>query len=94
MASGDDRTPLLTAEEGGVRQRTTRPEAATQRRWQPPQDSDWDPDLPYGGKVYLARKKKPDPMSVRVAEVRGSYAFCFSRLQSSFDIDPDLDLEI
>uniref|UniRef100_K1PI67 Death ligand signal enhancer n=1 Tax=Magallana gigas TaxID=29159 RepID=K1PI67_MAGGI len=23
--------------------------------------SDWDSDLPYGGKVYLARKKKPDP---------------------------------
>lgn len=30
--------------------------------------SDWDSDLPYGGKVYLARKKKPDPTYVKVIE--------------------------
>ena len=27
-------------------------------------------DLPYSGKVYMARKKKPDPLYVRVLEVR------------------------
>ncbi|XP_033104603.1 uncharacterized protein LOC117107144 [Anneissia japonica] len=32
-------------------------------------DSDYDdPDLPYGGKVYLARKKKPDTLLVRFIE--------------------------
>ncbi|KAJ8303047.1 hypothetical protein KUTeg_019443 [Tegillarca granosa] len=43
-------------------------ESELRHRWQPQNDPDWDPDLPYGGKVYLARKKKPDPMHVRVAE--------------------------
>jgi hypothetical protein len=33
------------------------------------EDPDWDPNLPYGGKVYLARKKKPDPLYVTVIEV-------------------------
>lgn len=26
-------------------------------------------DLPYSGKVYMARKKKPEPLYVRVLEV-------------------------
>lgn len=44
-------------------------ESELRQRWTPQNDPDWNPDLPYGGKVYLARKKKPDPMHVRVAEV-------------------------
>ena len=39
-------------------------------RYQPEMDPEWSESLPYGGKVYLARKKKPDPMYVRVFEVR------------------------
>ena len=63
-----DRTPLL-AEEGGVRQRTSAPEPPPAgKRWQPA-PGEWNPNLPYGGKVYLARKKKPDPLWVRVVEV-------------------------
>lgn len=46
-----------------VRQRLIQPETEEH-------DADWDPNLPYGGKVYLARKKKPDPLHVRVIEVR------------------------
>lgn len=30
--------------------------------------TDWDPDLPYGGKVFLARKKKPDPLWMKCLE--------------------------
>ena len=65
-AKEEDTTPLL-AEEGGVRQRNK-----TQRenkKYEPSADSDWDPNLPYGGKVYLARKKKPDPWWVTALEV-------------------------
>ena len=61
------RTPLLMAEEGGLRQRS-QPDPQGER-YQPPRGSDWDPNLPYGGKVYLARKKKPDPLWVRITEV-------------------------
>ncbi|VDH93957.1 uncharacterized protein LOC143080534 [Mytilus galloprovincialis] len=43
----------------GVRQRLIQPEN---------EDPEWDPSLPYGGKVYLARKKKPDPLYVRIIE--------------------------
>ncbi|KAL5022433.1 hypothetical protein ScPMuIL_001588 [Solemya velum] len=32
------------------------------------EDPEWDPNLPYGGKVYLARRKKPDPWHVRILE--------------------------
>lgn len=45
----------------GVRQRLIQPEN---------EDPEWDPSLPYGGKVYLARKKKPDPLYVRIIEVQ------------------------
>ncbi|XP_070574886.1 secretory immunoglobulin A-binding protein EsiB-like [Ptychodera flava] len=31
-------------------------------------DEEYDPNLPYGGKVYLARKKKPDTLTVRILE--------------------------
>lgn len=65
MEGVGDRTPLL-AEEGGLRQRSTAD--SSQERYQP-KPGDWDPSLPYGGKVYLARKKKPDPLWVKVLEV-------------------------
>jgi len=39
-------------------------------RWQPSKDDpSWDPDLPYGGKVYLARKKLPQTLFVTILEV-------------------------
>jgi hypothetical protein len=50
----------MAASDAGLRQRLI-PESET--------TTDWDPDLPYGGKVYLARKKKPDPTYVKVIEV-------------------------
>ena len=71
MAECDDRAPLL-AEEGGIRQRgsSLKEVEPTEKTWTLPPGSDYDPDLPYGGKVYMARKKKPDPLHVRVIEVR------------------------
>ncbi|WAR12160.1 ESIB-like protein [Mya arenaria] len=50
------------AQSGGVRQRFV--EDA---------DPDWDPTLPYGGKVFLARKKKSDPLHIRAVE---GFALC------------------
>lgn len=38
-------------------------------RWQPKASDDWDPNLPYGGKVYLARKKKPQTWLATIIEV-------------------------
>jgi len=63
--ASDSRSPLL-AESNTVRQRPGRrkDEADVKHR------SDWDPDLPYGGKVYLARRKKPDPWWITTLEVR------------------------
>ncbi|XP_074645461.1 uncharacterized protein LOC141901850 [Tubulanus polymorphus] len=43
-------------------------------RYEPP-PGDWNPDLPYGGKVYLARKKKPDPLYIKILEVA---VICFT----------------
>ncbi|XP_014680682.1 PREDICTED: secretory immunoglobulin A-binding protein EsiB-like [Priapulus caudatus] len=34
-----------------------------------PLKEDWDPDLPYGGRVYLARRKKPDALWIQVLQV-------------------------
>ena len=65
----EDSTPLL-AEEGGIRQRNKAPKEETQ--FEPSPESGWNPDLPYGGKVYLARKKKPDPWWVTALEVSAS----------------------
>ncbi len=39
-------------------------------RYEPEQDPEWNSELPYGGKVYLARKKKADPLYMKVLEVR------------------------
>ena len=65
-----DTTPLL-AEEGGMRHRSaaTKDESEHAATTTIERPSDWDPNLPYGGKVYLARRKKPDPTHVRVIEV-------------------------
>ena len=63
----DDKTPLL-AEEGGIRQRT-RKNSDDNQEHKSQEYKDWDPDLPYGGKVYLARRRKPDPLWIRVTEV-------------------------
>ena len=54
----------LIEEEGGV-------PAQPKRRsiWKPSPEDDWDPNVPYGGKVYLARKLKEDPMWIKVGEV-------------------------
>ena len=67
-AEPDDVTPLL-AEEGGVRQRTTTASEG-KKKTEEPKQKEWDSNLPYGGKVYLARKKKPDPWWVTTLEVR------------------------
>ena len=77
-----DRTPLL-AEEGGIRQRagTTKETKETKEEdapYTPPRGDDWDDSLPYGGKVYLARRKKPDPLYVRVIEVCFQAAVCYA----------------
>lgn len=53
-------------EQKSARKRTT--SAGDTPRYQPLPGDDWDPDLPFGGKVYLARKKKPDPTWVKVVE--------------------------
>ena len=50
----------MAASDAGLRQRLI-PESENL-------PDDWDPSLPYGGKVYLARKKKPDPTYVKVIE--------------------------
>ncbi|KAL4234955.1 hypothetical protein ACF0H5_006597 [Mactra antiquata] len=52
----------ITSESSGLRQ-----------RYAPKEDSDWNPELPYGGKVHLARKKKDDPFHVRAIE---AFALC------------------
>ena len=48
----------------GIRQRTG---TVNTERWQP--GPDWDPNLPYGGKVNLARRKKADPWYITAIEV-------------------------
>lgn len=44
-------------------------EQLLRQRYSHESDPDWDQDLPYGGKVYLARRKKPDPIWVKIVEV-------------------------
>ncbi|KAK2192254.1 hypothetical protein NP493_36g06019 [Ridgeia piscesae] len=62
----DDKTPLL-AEEGGVRHRSSKKDDDNKEQ-ETLKYKDWDPNLPYGGKVYLARRKKPEPLWIRVTE--------------------------
>jgi hypothetical protein len=51
-----------------------RKRAREQPSWAPGQPGH-DPNLPYGPKVYLARRKKPDPWWVTSIEVRRRYVF-------------------
>lgn len=55
------------------RKRTDSEESDHVERWQPPAGT-WNDNLPYGGKVYLARMKKPDASWVKVLEVRAIYS--------------------
>ncbi|XP_033755139.1 uncharacterized protein LOC117338065 [Pecten maximus] len=43
-------------------------EQEIRQRLIPENEPEYDSSLPYGGKVYLARKKKSDPWHIRVAE--------------------------
>jgi len=65
----DSRTPLL-AESNTVRQRSGKNKGGNKEDVR--RGSDWDPNLPYGGKVYLARRKKPDPWWITAVEVHVS----------------------
>ncbi|XP_041375533.1 secretory immunoglobulin A-binding protein EsiB-like [Gigantopelta aegis] len=58
-------------------------QAELRHRYQPELDPEWNPNLPYGGKVYLARKKKSDPMYVRVLEA-GLIIFTFAMVYYAF----------
>jgi len=66
----DSRSPLL-AESNSVRQRAGKNK--DQHKPDARRSSDWDPNLPYGGKVYLARRKKPDPWWITTLEVSEFY---------------------
>ena len=55
----------MAAEESGVRQRKQEKYTAPWAKGGP----EYDPDLPYGPKVFLARKKKPDAWWVKYLEV-------------------------
>ena len=48
----------------GLRKRSKLPP----KRWEPPKGT-WDSSLPYGGKVFVARKKKADSWLVIFLEV-------------------------
>ena len=65
--ASDSRTPLI-AESNTVRQRSGKNRGEIKEDVR--RGSDWDPNLPYGGKVYLARRKKPDPWWITTLEVR------------------------
>ena len=74
MAAAEEKSPLL-AEEGGVRSRRKAEKKVEQEeeKWEASKDPTWNPDLPYGGRVYLAKKGKPDPWWVTTLEVRIIY---------------------
>lgn len=44
-------------------------EQEVRQRLIPEHEPEYDSNLPYGGKVYLARKKKPDSWYIVIAEV-------------------------
>ena len=58
-----DTIPLIE-EEGGIPAKPKK-----KPLWKPTPGDNWDPDLPYGGKVYLARKLKDDPTWIKMGEV-------------------------
>ncbi|XP_045612217.2 uncharacterized protein [Procambarus clarkii] len=70
------KTPLLpTAPASGVRQRVKK--AQQQPRYVP---TDWDDSLPYGGKVFLARRKLPDSwfcVALQVLVIAGSVGLVY-----------------
>lgn len=66
--SGDDTEALIRRQ----RKRSDSEDSDHVERWKPPPGT-WNDDLPYGGKVYLARKKKPDPLWMKVLEVHFSF---------------------
>ena len=68
----DEVTSPLLAEEGNSPLPNEGKTTTKSQRYKP---NDWDPDLPYGGKVYLPRKKKDDPLHVRLIEVRPDFSF-------------------
>ena len=83
MADVAARSSLLNSSEiatGKLRKRSHK--SKTNERWEPPANEDWDPTLPYGGKVYLARRKKPDPWWVIALEVRTFNCVVFLRSAS------------
>uniref|UniRef100_A0A914XJN8 Cytochrome b5 n=1 Tax=Plectus sambesii TaxID=2011161 RepID=A0A914XJN8_9BILA len=55
-------------------------------RWEPPEGT-WDPDLPYGGKVVIARRKKQEPLWWRLIEVLTVIAVIVFSIYSYFHID-------
>ena len=63
----EDIQPLLG---DGTHVRNRKPvKADDDTTWLTAPYADWNPNLPYGGKVYLAKRKKPDTLFVRVVEV-------------------------
>lgn len=38
-------------------------------RWEPGPGDEWNSNIPYGGKVFLARKKLPQSWLMTIAEV-------------------------
>jgi len=64
--ASESATPLI-AESTTVRHRSGKNRDGNKETVR--RDSDWDPNLPYGGKVYLARRKKPDPWWITTLEV-------------------------
>ncbi|PAA67981.1 hypothetical protein BOX15_Mlig026715g2 [Macrostomum lignano] len=56
----------MSASGSQLRQRSN---LSSEPAYQPAPDDDWDPSMPYGGKVFLARRKKPDPWWVTAIEI-------------------------
>jgi len=79
--AADSRTPLI-AQSNTVRQRSVKNRDENKQYVR--RSSDWDPNLPYGGKVYLARRKKPDPWWITTLEVREFRA----SIMMSFNVVP------
>ncbi|KAH3775784.1 uncharacterized protein HI_1625-like [Dreissena polymorpha] len=57
------------------------------QRYIPDEDPEYDPSLPYGGKVFLARKKKPDPFHIRAFEAFAIFATVAFAIYAYFYFD-------